>query len=76
MSDSDERFYAEAEAFLQGFIVRAAAWDERPGDFELAPEPWTDPDHPDPALDAAYRGGIALPKASIARQARYARRRA
>jgi hypothetical protein len=24
-------------------------------------EPWADPDHPDPKLDAAYRGGIVPP---------------
>jgi hypothetical protein len=26
--------------------------------FSFEDEPWTDPDHPDPLLDAAYRGGI------------------
>jgi hypothetical protein len=30
----------------------------RIGDADLEDEPWTDPDHPDPVLDAAYRGGI------------------
>lgn len=59
----------EADAFVRAFAARALTWDEHPGDLASsgrmraklaapAAEPWTDPDHPDPVLDAAYRSGI------------------
>jgi hypothetical protein len=32
-----------------------------PGEEDELPEPWTDPDHPDDVLDAAYRSGIMPP---------------
>lgn len=51
----------EAAAFIRAFAVRASTWDAHPGDLVGdAAEPWTDPDHPDPVLDAAYRAGIIL----------------
>ena len=49
----------EADSFVRAFAERAATWDQYPGDLvDGASEPWTDPDHPDPVLDAAYRSGI------------------
>jgi hypothetical protein len=49
----------EADAFIRAFAARAVTWDEHPGDLAAdAAEPWSDPDHPDPVLDAAYRSGI------------------
>jgi hypothetical protein len=56
----DDRRSREVTAFLCGFADRAATWDEHPGDLVgVDPlEPWIDPDHPDPVLHAAYRGGI------------------
>lgn len=57
----------EAEAFVRAFAARAAAWDAHPGDLAGGdPEPWADPDHPDPLLDAAYRGGIVATEAGCA----------
>jgi putative DNA primase/helicase len=51
-------------AILRVFTARAATWDAHPGDLEdVAGEPWTDPDHPDRVLDAAYRSGI-VPEAA------------
>jgi hypothetical protein len=42
---------------MTGEAMRPADADTLP--FDLGDdEPWTDPDHPDPVLDAAYRGGI------------------
>lgn len=56
---SDDRWGAKVDALVRAFLDRAARWDEHPGDLEdTDAEPWTDPDHPDPVLDAAYRSGI------------------
>lgn len=59
---SDDRWGTEVDALVRAFLGRAERWDEHPGDLEDTPaDPWTDPDHPDPVLDAAYRSGI-VPK--------------
>ncbi len=57
-----DRWSAETDVFIRAFADRAATWDQHPGDLEDSPAaPWTDPDHPDPVLDAAYRSGIVPP---------------
>lgn len=82
MSTIDKRWLAEFDLFLQGFAARAAIWDQTPGDYELGLGPWTDPDHPNARLDAAYRAGIVPPEArrssrpSPPPSLRYARRQA
>jgi hypothetical protein len=49
---------ADVDAFVRAFGERAALLD-----LEDSPtEPWTDPDHPDGRLDAAYRSGIVPPE--------------
>jgi hypothetical protein len=56
----------QVDAFIRQFARRAATWDDHPGDLEDGEaEPWTDPNHPDPVLDAAYRSGILSPWAQV-----------
>jgi hypothetical protein len=56
---------AETDAFVRQFLAERAAWWDAHGRGDLdenSPiEPWTDPDHPDDRLGAAYRSGIVPP---------------
>ncbi len=61
----NDRWSAECDAFVRRFIAERAAWWDAHGRGDLdetsPTEPWTDPDHPDERLDAAYRAGIVPP---------------
>jgi hypothetical protein len=59
-----DRWAGEVDAFIARFAERAARRDDYPGDFEAVAEPWTDADHPDPALADAERLGLT-PDAAI-----------
>jgi hypothetical protein len=54
----------QVDIFIRGFAERARDWERHPGDLEdrTKAEPWTNPDRPDPMLDAAYRSGIVPPE--------------
>jgi hypothetical protein len=53
---------AEADAFVARFLERTASWDAHPDDLVGGDDlPWSDPDHSDERLDAAYCSGIIAP---------------